>query len=44
MSEDVIVVSMDMQSVLLCPKLLVSEQYYKMKLALHNFINIIHFM
>lgn len=28
---------MDMQSVLLCPKLLVSEQYYKQKLALHNF-------
>lgn len=37
MSDSVIVVSMDMQSVLLCPKLLVSEQYYKMKLSLHNF-------
>lgn len=36
-SDDVIVVSMDMQSVLLCPKLLVSEQYYKMKLGLHNY-------
>ncbi|KAH9632624.1 hypothetical protein HF086_004742 [Spodoptera exigua] len=36
-SDDVIVVSMDMQSVLLCPKLHVSEQYYKMKLGLHNY-------
>ncbi|CAG4957283.1 unnamed protein product [Parnassius apollo] len=37
MSDDVVVVSMDMQSVLLSPKLHVSEQYYKMKLALHNY-------
>nr|CAH7723171.1 unnamed protein product [Callosobruchus chinensis] len=28
---------MDVQSVLLCPKLLVSKQYYKQKLQLHNF-------
>lgn len=37
MSEETMVLTMDMQSVLLCPKLLVSEQYYKTKLALHNF-------
>lgn len=37
MSSDMLVVTMDMQSVLLCPKLLVSEQYYKQKLAIHNF-------
>lgn len=36
-SPEVMVVTMDMQSVLLCPKLLVSEQYYKSKLAVHNF-------
>lgn len=37
MSPEVLVITMDMQSVLLCPKLLVSEQYYKTKLAIHNF-------
>lgn len=36
-SSNVLVVTMDMQSVLTCPKLLVSEQYYKTKLAIHNF-------
>lgn len=34
---DVLVITMDVQGVLLCPKLLVSVQYYKQKLQLHNF-------
>lgn len=37
MSSESTVITMDMQSVLLAPKILVSEQYYKMKLAVHNF-------
>lgn len=32
-----LVITMDMQSVLQCPKLNVSEQYYKSKLLIHNF-------
>lgn len=34
---DILVITMDVQSVLLCPKLLVSVQYYKQKLQLHYF-------
>lgn len=37
MSREVLLVSMDMQSVLLYPKLFVFEQYYEMKL-IHNFL------
>nr|CAH7749532.1 unnamed protein product [Callosobruchus chinensis] len=36
-SEKILVITMDVQSVLLCRKLLVSKQYYKQKLQLHNF-------
>lgn len=36
-SDSTLVVTMDVQGVLLCPKLLVSKQYYKQKLQLHNF-------
>lgn len=32
-----LVVTMDLQSVLTCPKLLASSSYYKLKLQLHNF-------
>lgn len=34
---DILVITMDVQSVLLCPKILVSVQYYKQKLQMHNF-------
>lgn len=36
-SQEVLVVTMDVQSVLLCPKMKVSVQYYKQKLQIHNF-------
>lgn len=36
-SERTLVATMDVQSVLLCPKLLVSKQYYSQKLQIHNF-------
>lgn len=36
-SETTLVLTMDLQSVLLCPKLLASAVYYKQKLQLHNF-------
>lgn len=36
-SEDTLVFTMDVQSILLCPKLLISKQYYKQKLQMHNF-------
>lgn len=36
-SEEKLVVTMDLQSVLLCPKTLASSMYYKQKLQLHNF-------
>lgn len=36
-SSEVLVFTVDTQSVLLCPKLLVSEQYYKQKLQIHNY-------
>lgn len=36
-SSDVLVVTMDVQSVLLAPKLQVSVQYYKQKLQIHNY-------
>lgn len=36
-SESTLVVTMDLQSVLTCPKLLASESYYKLKLQVHNF-------
>lgn len=35
--EGTLVVTMDLQSVLTCPKLLASESYYKLKLQVHNF-------
>lgn len=31
------IVTMDLQSVLTCPKLLASQSYYKLKMQLHNF-------
>uniref|UniRef100_A0A6P7FW91 Uncharacterized protein LOC114333396 n=1 Tax=Diabrotica virgifera virgifera TaxID=50390 RepID=A0A6P7FW91_DIAVI len=34
---DVLVITMDVQSGILCPKILVSVQYYKQKLQQHNF-------
>lgn len=34
---DTLVVTLDLQSVLTCPKVLASQSYYKMKLQLHNF-------
>lgn len=36
-SPEVLVVTVDVQSVLLCPKLQVSVQYYKQKLQMHNY-------
>lgn len=36
-SGKILVATMDVQSILLCPKLLVSQQYYKKKLQIHNF-------
>ena len=36
-SDSVLVATMDVQSVLLCPKLIVSKQYYSQKLQIHNF-------
>lgn len=36
-SEEKLVFTMDLQSVLLCPKLLASKVYYKQKLQIHNF-------
>lgn len=36
-SETTLVITMDLQSVLTCPKLLASESYYKLKLQVHNF-------
>lgn len=35
-SSEVLVLTVDVQSVLLCPKMLVSVQYYKQKLQVHN--------
>lgn len=35
-SSEVLVLTVDVQSVLLCPKILVSVQYYKPKLQIHN--------
>jgi hypothetical protein len=35
-SSEVLVLTVDVQSVLLCPKILVSVQYYKQKLQVHN--------
>lgn len=32
-----LVITMDLQSVLTCPKLLASQSYYKLKLQMHNF-------
>lgn len=36
-SESTLVATMDLQSILVCPKLLVSKQYYSQKLQVHNF-------
>lgn len=36
-SDKKLVITMDLQSVLLCPKVLASKHYYKQKLQIHNF-------
>lgn len=36
-NDETLVVTMDLQSVLTCPKLLASKSYYKLKLQIHNF-------
>lgn len=36
-NEDNLVITMDLQSVLTCPKVLASSSYYKLKLQMHNF-------